>query len=108
MGGRLGCPSVKVRRFRASGSGKFSFNDINIDAVEIALDVSKRLDLQSVAFDFVEDENSNPLIVEISYGFGTKGIDNAPGYWDSSLQWHEGKFNLQGWMVEEVVNIFDI
>ena len=61
--------------------------------------------LQSVAFDFVEDENSNPLIVEISYGFGTKGIDNAPGYWDSSLQWHEGKFNPQGWMVEELLDV---
>lgn len=94
---------VRENDFRASGSGIFSFNDINIDAVEIALDVSKRLDLQSVAFDFVEDENSNPLIVEISYGFGTSGIDNAPGYWDSSLQWHEGDFNPQGWMVEEVV-----
>lgn len=95
---------VRKNDFRASGSGIFSFNDINIDAVEIALDVSKRLDLQSVAFDFVEDENSNPLIVEISYGFGTKGIDNAPGYWDSSLQWHDGKINPQGWMVQDLVN----
>ena len=94
---------VRENDFRASGSGIFSFNDINIDAVRIALDVSKRLNLQSVAFDFVEDENSNPLIVEISYGFGTSGIDNAPGYWDSSLQWHEGKFNPQGWMVEDLL-----
>ena len=94
---------VRENDFRASGSGKFSFNDINIDAVKIALDVSKRLNLQSVAFDFVEDENSNPLIVEISYGFGISGIDNAPGYWDSSLQWHEGKFNPQGWMIENII-----
>lgn len=95
---------VRENDFRASGSGKFSFNDINIDAVKIALDVSKRLKLQSAAFDFVEDENSNPLIVEISYGFGTTGIDNAPGFWDSSLQWYEGKFNPQGWMVEAIFN----
>ena len=95
---------VRENDFRASGSGKFSFKDINIDAVKIALDVSKRLNLQSVAFDFVEDENSNPLIVEISYGFGTTGLDNAPGYWDSSLKWHEGKFNPQGWMVEDLIN----
>lgn len=58
--------------------------------------------MQSFAFDFVEDEDSNPLIVEISYGFGTSGIDNAPGYWDSSLQWHEGEFNPQGWMVDSL------
>jgi hypothetical protein len=55
-----------------------------------------------VAFDFVEDTNKDPLIIEMSYGFGTTGIDNAPGYWDSSLQWHEGKFNPQEWMVERI------
>lgn len=64
--------------------------------------------LQSVAFDFVEDDNSNPLIVEISYGFGTAGINKAPGYWDSGLNWHEGKFNPQGWMVEGMVNSIEI
>jgi hypothetical protein len=37
--------------------------------------------LQSVAYDFVLDENSKPLIVEMSYGFGTEGIGNAPGSW---------------------------
>lgn len=60
--------------------------------------------LQSVAFDFVFDENDNPLIVEMSYGFGTTGLNKAPGYWDSSLQWHDGKFNPQEWMVEDLVN----
>lgn len=59
--------------------------------------------LQSVAFYFVEDENSNPLIVEISYGFGVDGITNVPGYWNSFLQWQEEKFNPQEWMVEELV-----
>ena len=39
----------------------------------------------------------------MSYGFGVEGISNVPGYWDSSLQWHEGKFNPQEWMMEEVV-----
>lgn len=36
------------------------------------------------------------------------GIDNAPGYWSSFLQWHEGKFYLQGWMVEELVNTIEV
>lgn len=48
------------------------------------------------------------MIVEIDYGFATVPYDPCSGYWDFSLQWHEGEFNLQGWMVEEVVNIFDI
>src|SRR5690554_473018 len=73
---------VRNNDFRASGSGKFSYEDISTDVVKVAFDVSKKLNLQSVAFDFVYDQNNNPLIVELSYGFGTKGIDNAPGYWD--------------------------
>ena len=105
VGGKAAAERRMVREndFRASGSGQFSYDNINIEAIKIAIDVAKRLKLQAVAFDFVEDENSNPLIVEISYGFGTSGIDNAPGYWDSSLTWHEDKFNPQEWMMEEVL-----
>ena len=91
---------VRKGDFRASGSGQFSYDDINIETIRIALEVSIKLKLQSCAYDFVFDENENPLIVEMSYGFGVDGISNVPGYWDSSLQWHEGKFNPQGWMVE--------
>lgn len=105
VNGRAAAERRMVRKgdFRASGSGQFSYDDINIETIRIALEVSNKLKLQSCAYDFVVDENHNPLIVEISYGFGTTGIDNAPGYWDSSLKWHEGKFNLQGWMVEDLI-----
>jgi len=105
VGGKAAAERRMVREndFRASGSGKFSYDNINIETIKIALDVAKRLKLQSVAFDFVEDENNNPLIIEMSYGFGTSGIMNAPCYWDSSLKWNEGKFNPQEWMVEELI-----
>lgn len=59
--------------------------------------------LQSVAFDFVEDEDSNPLIVEISYGFAMDAYDACPGYWTSDSEWHEGVFNPQGWMVKNLL-----
>jgi glutathione synthase/RimK-type ligase-like ATP-grasp enzyme len=95
---------VRKGDFRASGSGEFSYVNINLKAIGLAFEISKKLKLQCVAFDFVEDDNSNPLIVEISYGFGTAGINKAPGYWDSGLNWHEGKFNPQEWMVEDLVN----
>lgn len=105
VGGKAAAERRMVREndFRASGSGKFSYDNINIEAIKIALDVAKSLKLQSVAFDFVEDKNNNPLIIEMSYGFGTSGIDNAPGYWDSSIHWHKEKFNPQEWMVEELI-----
>lgn len=74
---------VRKNDFRASGSGEFSYEGIDKEVVKIAFDVSQRLNLQSVAFDFIYDENKKPLIVEVSYGFGTKGISKAPGYWTS-------------------------
>jgi glutathione synthase/RimK-type ligase-like ATP-grasp enzyme len=95
---------VRENDFRASGSGQFSYDKINVESVKIAFVVSKQLNMKSVAFDFIEDEKKNPLIVEMSYGFGTTGINNAPGYWDSSLHWHAGQINPQEWMVEELVN----
>lgn len=94
---------VRKGDFRASGSGEFSYDNINLKAIGLAFEISKRLKVQCVAFDFVFDENDNPLIVEMSYGFGTTGLNKAPGYWDSSLNWHEGKFNPQEWMLNHII-----
>ena len=94
---------IRKSDFRASGSGEFSYEGIATDVVKIAFDVSKRLNLQSAAFDFIYDYDKKPLIVEVSYGFGTDGISKVPGYWDVDLNWHEVKFGLYGWMVEDVL-----
>ncbi|WP_168400095.1 ATP-grasp domain-containing protein [Acinetobacter indicus] len=94
---------VRKGDFRASGSGLFDYEDINIDLIKVAFDVAYKLDLQSVAFDFILDKNKKPLIIEISYGFGVTGINNVPGYWDSNLKWHEGEFNPQEWMIENLI-----
>jgi hypothetical protein len=56
--------------------------------------------LQVGAYDFVFDENNKPLVVEVSYGYDKEGYYGCPGYWDSDLVWHEGKFNHEGWMVD--------
>lgn len=101
IGGKFAAAEKRMVRkddFRASGSGEFSYTDINIDFIEKALKISKKLKLLSAAFDFIQSENGEPLIVEFSYGFGTAGIEASPGYWDSELNWHEGKFNPQEWM----------
>lgn len=93
---------VRENDFRASGSGNFSYEGIDCEVIKESFKIANKLNLQSVAFDFVIDNNSKPLIIEMSYGFGTKGITGVPGYWDSSLQWHEGAFNPYGWMVNQV------
>lgn len=105
VAGRAAAERRIVRKgdFRASGSGKFDYDNINLKIVQIALETSKKLNLQSCAYDFVIDENGHPLIVEISYGFGVGGISQAPGYWDANLQWHNKNFTPQNWMIEELI-----
>jgi hypothetical protein len=51
----------------------------------------------------VLDKNQSPLIVEISYGFAVHGYDPCPGYWDEQLNWHDGPFNPQSWILENLV-----
>mgnify|MGYP002624591340 CR=1 FL=1 len=87
--------------FRASGSGKFEYTAIREDVLAVAYNVIDRLKLQSVAFDFIFKDNQ-PLIVEMSYGFGTKGISHAPGYYTRDLQWHEEPIDPQGWLINVI------
>lgn len=94
---------VRKNDFRASGSGDFSYENINTEMIEIGFEVANKLNLQSVAFDFVLDKNNKPLIVEISYGFGTSGINNVSGYWDSQLNWYDGSFKPQEWMLTDLL-----
>ena len=92
--------------FRASGSGNiiYSQNEIDVNCVKIAFDVNAIIKSSSIAFDFVFDENNNPLIVELSYGYSVSAYDECEGFWDSNLKWHEGShFDFCGWMVEEML-----
>lgn len=91
--------------FRASGSGKISYvkDDIPIACLRMSFELNKKLNTQSVALDFVFDEENNPLIVEISYGFAINAYDFCPGYWDEQLKWNETKFNPQYWMIENFI-----
>lgn len=91
--------------FRASGSGniKYDYQLISHECLKIAFETSRKLKLQCSAYDFVKNADGQYLIVEVSYGFTVKPYDLCPGYWDSSLGWHEGKFNPQYWMIEDVI-----
>jgi glutathione synthase/RimK-type ligase-like ATP-grasp enzyme len=97
---------TRKRDFRASGSGNIIYDNYQIDSrcIKVAFDLNEKIRSQSIAYDFVFDENNNPLIIELSYGFVEKGYDSCPGYWTSDLQWHGGFFNPQGWMVDELIN----
>jgi glutathione synthase/RimK-type ligase-like ATP-grasp enzyme len=92
--------------FRASGSGTIVYEKALFDEeiIRLSLDLSDKLKSQCVAFDFVYD-TKDPQLVEISYGFTPEGYDPCPGYWDRDLNWHEGKFNPYGWMVDSILKI---
>ena len=104
----VGCKAFAIKRFcregdfRASGSGEMSFDPDDIDerCVQISFDISKKMGAQSIAYDYVFDESGDPLIVEISYGFAMKAYDECRGWWSYDMQWHEGVFLPQDWMVE--------
>lgn len=100
---------VRENDFRASGSGIMKHDPELFDkrSIQIAFDITKKLGLQSVAFDFIWD-NDEPKIVEISYTY-SMGIayDTCPGYWDSDLQWHPDKVNLQYYQMEDFLNYLD-
>jgi glutathione synthase/RimK-type ligase-like ATP-grasp enzyme len=97
---------VRDNDFRASGSGRILYNKSEIDerCVTIAFETTAKLNAQCVAYDFVFDENNNPLIVEINYGFAHEAYFPCPGYWDRQMKWHEEKFNSAEWIVEELLN----
>ena len=96
---------VRKNDFRASGSGFILYekDNFSLETVRIAFEVSENLKSQCMAYDFVYFQGK-PLIVEISYGFAPGGYDSCTGYWDKDLNWHDGKFNPYGWMVDDLIN----
>lgn len=92
---------VRENDFRASGGGVILYDKalFDLNTIKIAMETSRRLNAQCLAYDFVY-KNGEPLIIEISYGFAIGAYDACQGYWDKELNWHEGAFNPQNWMVD--------
>ncbi|MBN1187820.1 MAG: hypothetical protein JXB49_36440 [Bacteroidales bacterium] len=97
---------VRKNDFRASGSGVIQYEKDNFsdEIIRLAFKLADQLQSDSTAFDFVLNENSSPLLVEISYGFSIEAYDHCVGYWDSDLNFHEGAFNPQHWMVDSLLD----
>lgn len=94
--------------FRASGSGKILYDRkfFSKETLSLAFEVSKRLDSQCCAIDFIY-RDSKPFIVEVSYGF-TQGVyENCQGFWDKDLNWVEGPFNPQEWIINNLIKQHD-
>jgi len=72
--------------------------------IEIALRLSKQLETQSLACDFIFDNFSNPLLIEISYGFLPGSMyENCQGYWTDDLKWHDEKVLPETFIIEDFI-----
>jgi len=97
---------VRPGDFRASGSGNIQYDQSEIDprCMDIAFDASRRLRLQTGAFDFVFDADNCPLIVEISYAFQAEAVHNCPGYHTGKGEWVDGHFWPQDLILDDVLS----
>jgi len=93
---------VRKNDFRASGSGNIFYEKGNflIDTIKLSFQLANKLETQCAALDFVFDDEGNPNVVELSYGFVQSVYVPCVGYWDNELFFHEGTFNPLDWMVE--------
>ena len=95
----------RTRDFRASGSGDLDHDPskVDIDCVRAAVAVARQLGTQSLAFDFLRDSQSRPMIIEISYCYQAEAVQRCPGHWDSSLNWHDGHVWPQDAILEDLL-----
>ena len=101
---------VRSNDFRASGSGNFNTEPEKIDkkCLEIAFSISKKLNFDTMAFDFIYDEKKVPYINEISYCFVDSAVESCPGFWDENLSWHSGKNWPQYFQLRDFLIIDDL
>lgn len=108
----IGNRAIAIRRFnrindfRASGSGIISHEPslFPLETINLAYKVSKLIGSQSMAFDFIYNENLTPYIVEISYTYAQgPAYDKCPGYWDDKLLWHNDNVDPQRYIIEDFI-----
>lgn len=95
---------IRKDDFRASGSGYIDYdpNAIPHICIQIAFESTKKLEAQCIAYDFIFLDGK-PKIVEISYAFSRKGYLNCQGYWTDELEWIEGSFHPEYFILEDIL-----
>jgi len=96
---------VRDNDFRASGSGKMSWDigEEGKECVRVAFEITKRLQAQSLAFDFIRDSDGYK-IVEISYTASPRGFPKSPGYWTKDLEWIETPLRVEYFIIEDLID----
>jgi glutathione synthase/RimK-type ligase-like ATP-grasp enzyme len=96
--------------FRSSGSGRIDWDAaaIDLECVQLALETSKRLGFQSMAYDFLYDKDSKPVVCECCYTYNDHAVFQCAGYWDEQLQWREGHYWPQYWQLVDLLERPDL
>lgn len=91
--------------FRASGSKIIDFDPgrVDLECVRLAHHLSKSLDVQSMAYDFLVDAGGRQVLTEISYIYDDRAIERCEGYWDRDLVWIPGHIWPQAAHVEDFI-----
>ena len=74
------------------GGIDYDINKIDMRCIGLAFEVSHKMGFQSMAYDFLKNEEGEPEFCEISYTYVSSAVHNCPGFWDAELNWHEGRF----------------
>lgn len=95
---------VRAGDFRASGSGIINYDPKAIpeECIVKAFEYSEKMNLQCAAYDFIFCDQK-PLLIEISYAFARVGYLPCKGYWTRSMEWIDGAFSPEYFMVEDFV-----
>ena len=101
---------VRDNDFRASGSGRIDYDTTKIDlrCLEIAFAVSQKMGFQSMAYDFLMNENQEPEFCEVSYTYLSSAVHNCPGYWDPDLNWQEGHYWPEHLHLTDALGLHDL
>lgn len=97
--------------FRASGSGRIDFDPTSIDraTIELAFDVARRLETQSVAIDGLRCGDER-VVGEISYTYAAWALRDCPGHWirnasgkSGDLEWVPGQLRAEDAIFEDFI-----
>lgn len=97
--------------FRASGGhmDDFSKENIQSDVIKMAFEITDKINSQSCALDFVRDCNNGKLyLVENSYCYGVDDDEFIHGYWDRNAVWHNESFNGLDWIIEKIIEQYEL
>lgn len=99
---------VRDNDFRASGSGKIEYeiSDSDLKAIPIAREISKRINSQTMTFDFLYDKDKLK-IVEMSYGFSASAVYNARGWYDSKMHFHQERTDVHQLILTKLVEKYN-